>query len=120
METWTPGRPTAAYENYLRQIVDFAISQNVVPILATKADNLEGDHSINLSIARVAADYDIPLWNFWAATWPLPDHGLLEDQFHLTNAANHFGSKSDLEKGWPMRNLTALQSIDKVWQEVRK
>jgi hypothetical protein len=119
METWTAGRPTALYETYLRQIVEFAISQNVLPIVATKADNLEGDNSINRIVAQVATDYDIPMWNFWAAAHPLPDHGLLEDGFHLTNASNWFDKSDSMDKAWPWRNLTALQVIDKVWRAVK-
>ncbi len=119
METWTPGRPVAMYDNYLRQIVEYAIAHNVLPILATKADNLEGDNSINLVIARVAHDYDIPLWNFWAASYPLPDHGLLEDGFHLTNGPNFFDNADDMKLGWPVRNITALQAIDAVWKGVK-
>jgi hypothetical protein len=119
METWTPDRPNQAYENYLRQIVEYSISKNILPILATKADNLEGDHAINQIITRVAADYDIPLWNFWAATQPLPDQGLTEDGFHLTHRGNQFDIPGILNFGWPVRNLTALQAIDAVWKAVR-
>jgi hypothetical protein len=117
METWTQGRPTAAYEVYLRKIVSFVISHDVVPILATKADNLEGDHSINRIIAQVAYDYDIPLWNFWAAADPLPNHGLMEDGFHLTNGPSIYNEEG-LLFAWNVRNLTALQTIDRVWREV--
>jgi hypothetical protein len=119
METWTTDRPAQAYENYLRQIVEYAISKNVVPIVATKADNLEGDQAINQIIARVAADYDIPLWNFWAATHPLTGEGLMEDRFHLTNGPNYFDSPESLDLGWPIRNLTGLLTIDSVWKAVR-
>ncbi len=119
METWTQGRPVAMYDNYLRQIVEFAIAHKVLPILATKADNLEGDNAINRAIAQVAYDYDIPLWNFWAATYPLPDHGLSEDGFHLTNGPNFFANADDMKLGWPVRNLTALQTIDAVWKGVK-
>jgi len=118
METWTANRPTAAYEGYLRKIVDFVIAHNVVPILATKADNLEGDNSINQMIARVAYEYDIPLWNFWAASYPLPSHGLSEDGFHLTNGPSQL-TGDGLQIGWSMRNYTALQAIDKVWREIK-
>ena len=120
METWTKNRPTDAYEGYLRQIVDYAISKGAVPILATKADNLEGDFSINLAVARVAAEYDIPMWNFWRATDPLPYHGLTEDAFHLTNAPNFFNNDNDMEKAWPVRNLTALKVLDDVRRAVTK
>jgi hypothetical protein len=119
METWTADRPVQVYENYLRQIVEYAISNNVLPIVATKADNLEGDNAINQIIARVAADYDIPLWNFWAATQPLTDQGLSEDRFHLTNGPNYYDSPESMDLGWPVRNLTGLLTIDTVWKAVR-
>ena len=120
METWTENRPTQAYEGYLRQIVDFVLSRNVVPILATKADNLEGDHSINRMVARVAYEYDLPLWNFWAAADPLPSHGLLEDGFHLTNGSSDMSKAENLQFAWNVRNLTALQALTTVWQAVAK
>jgi hypothetical protein len=119
METWTAERPAQTYGNYLRQIVEYAISKNVLPIVATKADNLEGDNAINQIIASVAADYDIPLWNFWAATQPLTDQGLSEDRFHLTNGPNYFDSAESMDLGWPVRNLTGLLTIDTVWKAVR-
>ena len=119
METWTTGRPTTTYEGYLRQIVEYALSRNILPIVATKADNLEGDNSINLAVARVAAAYDIPLWNFWRAAQALPSHGLTGDNFHLTNAPNQFDNPKDMEFGWPVRNLTALQVLDTVWKAVK-
>ena len=59
------------YETYLRQVIEYAIEQGVVPVVATKADNLEGGNRINALIARLAWEYDIPLWNFWAAVQPL-------------------------------------------------
>ncbi len=118
METWTPNRPTAAYEGYLRKIVDYAIAHNVLPILATKADNLEGDNSINQMVARIAYEYDIPLWNFWAAAHPLPDHGLTGDGFHLVNGPSLLNGDG-LKIAWNVRNYTALQTIDKVWRAVR-
>jgi hypothetical protein len=118
METWWANKPVAGYEKYLRQVVEYALSQNVVPILATKADNLEGDYSINAAIARVAYDYQVPLWNFWAATYPLPSHGLTEDGFHLSQARNFFDDPARMKAGWPWRNLTALQAIDAVYRAV--
>ncbi|OGO11610.1 MAG: hypothetical protein A2Y53_07175 [Chloroflexi bacterium RBG_16_47_49] len=119
METWTTDRPVEAYENYLRQIVEYAISKNVLPIVGTKADNLEGNQAINQIVARVAADYDIPLWNFWAATDPLTGQGLMEDRFHLTNGPNYFDTAESMDLGWPIRNLTGLLAIDAVWKALR-
>ncbi len=119
METWWSGKPASEYEAYLRQIVEYALEQGTVPILATKADNWEGDNSINAAIARVAADYDVPLWNFWLATRPLPGNGVSTDGFHLTYARNFFDDPVRMQSAWPVRNLTALQALDAVWQAVK-
>lgn len=116
METWWGKKPAETYERYLRQIVERVLAQGVVPILATKADNLEGDHSINQAIARVAYEYQVPLWNFWRAVQPLPNHGLSPDGFHLTFSRNFFDDPLVMQNAWPWRNLTALQSIDAVWR----
>jgi hypothetical protein len=113
LETWWEGRPEN-FERYFRQVVEYTIAQGVVPILATKADNLEGDWSINAAIARAAYDYDVPLWNFWRAVQPLPGHGLLDDGFHLTFDLNYFDEPQRMEAAWPWRNLSALQALDAV------
>jgi hypothetical protein len=118
-ETWWADKPTAGYEERLRAVVDYVLSQDVVPILATKADNYEGDNSINSAIARIAFDYQLPLWNFWAATYPLPLHGL-SDGFHLTFAQNIFDDPFRMQSAWPWRNLTALQTIDAVYHALNE
>ena len=116
---WWADKPTAGFEERLRAVVDYVLSQNVVPILGTKADNYEGDDSINTAIARIAFDYQLPLWNFWAATYPLPLHGL-SDEFHLTFSQNIFDDPVRMESGWPWRNLTALQTIDAVYRSLNE
>jgi hypothetical protein len=95
----------------MRQIIDYAISRGILPILSTKADNVEGDQSINLATAKLAYEYDIPLWNWWRAAQSLPNHGLdpnRPDGFHISQ-----------EFAWPERSFTALQSVDAVWRAVR-
>ncbi len=124
LEEWWAGNPEK-YEIYMRQIIEFSIDEGVVPIVATKADNLEGDHTINQTIARLSWEYDIPLWNFWLAVQPLPNHGLVEttpsgevDMFHLTHSEGHYfyDNPRGPQSGWSMRNLTALQALDSVWR----
>lgn len=100
------------FESNMRKVIDHLIEMGVVPVLGTKADNLEGDNSINLTMAKLANEYDLPLWNFWAAVQPLPDHGLSEDGAHLTWARNDFSDPNNMEKAWPVRNLTALRVLN--------
>lgn len=111
------GVPTSSHEEYLRDILDYAISEGIVPILATKADNMEGDNSINEMIVKVAADYDLPVWNFWRAVQDLPGKGLTEDDFHLSYAHSFFDDPDRMIAAWPWRNLTAMQTLDVVWRK---
>jgi len=59
---WAPGAELT-FEKYLRQIVEFSIEHGTIPILVTKADNIKEDFKLNEAIARVAFDYDMPLFN---------------------------------------------------------
>lgn len=106
-QVWTP----AVFATELRQMVEICIERGVVPILATKGDNLEGDHRINAIIAEVAREYEIPLWNFWLALQSLPNQGLQADGEHLTWAVNDFDDPEAMAHAWPVRNLTALQVL---------
>jgi hypothetical protein len=114
METWWSQKPEEEYEKYMRKVLDRIIETGAVPIIATKADNLEGNNSINNTVAKLAYEYDIPMWNFWAAVQPIPDRGLSDDGFHLTFARNFFDDPKRMENAWPWRNLTALQTLDIV------
>lgn len=114
METWWSEKPAAEYDKYMRKVLDRIIESGALPIIATKADNLEGDNSINATIAQIAYEYDIPLWNYWAAVQPLPGRGLWADGFHLTFARNFFDDPVRMKNAWPWRNLTALQTLDVV------
>lgn len=120
METWWQQRPASEYEAYLSQIVEFWLAQGVVPIVGTKADNLEGDNGINAAIVRVADRYELPLWNFWLAVQQSPTRGLSEDGFHLTYARDFYDDPARLEAGWPIRNLSALEALDAVWRALNE
>ena len=94
-------------EYYMRKILDELLERGIVPILSTKADNREGDHSLNLQTAQLAAEYDIPLWNFWPVTDDLPNRGLytkkafpLQGDIYLT------------EEALARHRLSALQVLD--------
>lgn len=115
METNFNQRSADDYGKYMRQIVEYTISQGIVPVLGTKADNLEGNYAINAEIAVIANEYDIPMWNYWAASYPLPNHGFdtdLNDGFHLSFSRNFFDQHKNMLSAWPWRNLTALQVLD--------
>jgi hypothetical protein len=105
---WKNGN-AAGYEKYLREVVDIAIAHGVLPILSSKIDNVEGDHSINAVTAGVAHDYDIPYWNLWLAADGLPHHGLDSERedIYFTVDAQY------------IRELSGLRALDAVWRGVQ-
>jgi hypothetical protein len=107
------------FEPGLREIIEYSIASGIIPILATKADNSEGDGTINATIARLAREYDLPLWNYWRAVQSLPNQGLQEDGVHLTWGPNRFDDPKLLQLAWPVRNLTALQVLDALRQVIQ-
>ena len=107
LEVWWKGRTPERYEQYMRLIIEQLIANGTVPILSTKADNVEGDHAINLATARLAYEYDLPLWNWWRAAQALPNRGLdptRPDGFHISI------------ESWPLRSVTALETLDALWR----
>ncbi len=111
----------AGYQTNLVKIVEYCIRQGVIPVLTTKASNLEGDHSINRTICDTANRYELPLWNYWLSLQDLPDKGLIDDGFHLTqgwSGRNDYRVVDDIKSGWAQRNLTGLQMLDMLRREL--
>ncbi len=98
---------------YLRRIIEQLMDEGVVPILATKADNREKDERVNRDMALLASEYDLPLWNFWAAVSDLPNRGLytrddrpLQGDIYLTDEAAL------------IHRMTGLEALNVVWRVV--
>ena len=103
--------PPETYEKYLRQILNLVIDHGTVPILMTKADNVEGGHQINTIIAKLAYEYDVPLYNWWRAAQALPNRGLdpeRDDKFHI-----------DPKYAWTEQSAYGLGTLDSIWKGTR-
>jgi len=99
---WKPNGEVS-FEKYLRIVVDRILETGALPILSTKADNIEGDWKLNRAIAQVAYDYDLPLVNVWRSVQDLPNHGLeAPKNIYLTG------------DGWMRRNYAWLAMLDKI------
>jgi hypothetical protein len=112
------------FEANYRAMIDHAIQQNVLPVLVTKADDIESiqggasEGFINGVIRRLAQEYQLPLMDLWAATRDLPtipnpalphrpftQHGLHDEwglYFHLTD----LGQEAHI--------LLTLQTLDAI------
>lgn len=98
---------------YMELIIENLMKKGIVPILSTKADNREGDHRINLQTAQLAIDYDLPLWNFWAATSHLPDNGLVYHEGEEFLGQIYFNDEVK-----EIHRISALEVLDTVWRAV--
>ena len=107
------------YESHLRSLVEKTLARKIVPILFTKADDLEGDGSFNAVTAKIAKEFNVPLWNLWLPMSQLPNNGLREGDVHPTandvNLCNFSGDDPE-QYGWTVRNLSALKALDRVWR----
>jgi len=93
---------------YLTIIIEKILKQGAVPLLVTKADNRELDERVNQDIANLAAEFDLPVWNFWAAVQHLPNDGIyLESTWELSDQAKQ------------IHRLSALEALDAVWRALQ-
>lgn len=109
-------------ESNLRRIVDYCIENGVIPILGTKADRFDGPYNTNNNIIReIAADYDLPLWDFDLLAGTIPGRGLGSDGVHMTTFFAHdWRLPNAYTTGNGVHNLTALMVLDRVWRIVQE
>ncbi|MBV6449757.1 MAG: hypothetical protein MHPDNHAH_00470 [Anaerolineales bacterium] len=99
---WKPAGEIS-FEKHLRTVVDQILATGALPVLSTKADNIEGDWKLNEAIAQVAYDYDLPMVNVWRSVQDLPNHGLeAPKSIYLTG------------DGWMRRNHAWLSTLDQI------
>jgi hypothetical protein len=105
---WKPAGEVS-FDKYLRVVVDRVLADGALPVLATKADDVEKDWKLDQVIAQVAYDYELPLVNVWRTVQDLPNHGLVApENIYLT------------PDGWMQRNYAWLVMLDKIRQVLAK
>lgn len=95
------------FEKNYRPMIEHALAKGVLPVLVTKADDIETASGapqgyIDDVVRKLANEYNVPLIDFYAATRDLPNNGLLDEgdkDFHLSYA------------GMDRRILTTLQTL---------
>ena len=107
-----------AFENNLRDVIEFTIENGVIPILGTKADRNDGaSNANNQIIRRLAGEYQLPLWDFDRLADTLPRRGLTTDNVHMTiNFSHDYTDPNTFTTGHGMHNLSALILLDTLWQ----
>jgi len=98
----------ARNERYLTTIIEKLIENGTVPIIVTKADNRELDERINKTLIKLAAEYELPVWNFWASVQNLPNHGMQADSTMYLS-----------DEGLKVHQKEALEVLDFVWHALK-
>lgn len=107
------------FNGNVRQIVETTLANGIVPIIGTKADRFEGSNINNEILRQIAAEYQLPLWDFDAAAQMIPGRGLDVDNVHLTTFYAHdYNSQVAFQRGHGVHNLTALMMLYALLQEV--
>ena len=115
------------FEGRYRTILDFTLSQGIIPVLLTKADDLESKEQgapydfTNEVIRRLSREYDVPLLDLRRVVEPLPNRGCVADGFHYNTPPD--GRSADftgthLNYGYNVRNLTGLLVLDLLRRQV--
>jgi hypothetical protein len=110
------------FEQHYKQIIDYTLANKVVPVLMTKADDLEtrqggapGDY-INNVVRKLGAQYGLPVIDFALAAKNLPNGGLAEERNVDLQPIDPFHVN---EMGMDARILMTLQTLSQI-ANVRK
>jgi lysophospholipase L1-like esterase len=117
----------ADFEKYMRQIVEQSIDAKVLPVLITfpaVPDHMEQSAAYNQIVARLAAEYDVPLVNLYRSLLDNPGYGV--DPSHFTRLSYPADgcaacfTDENLQSGITEENLVILSALDAVWQAVKQ
>lgn len=118
----TYGSAMVPFHDAMMELIDEALSRGTVPVLfgiTRRGDSPAADlwvESYNALIRGMAQSRQLPFIDLYEAIDPLPEHGLRGDGLHL----RAFGegacrlTEEGLMWGYNMRNLVALQGLDRA------
>jgi len=117
------GRPVESYRANLQRILDLSLEMGVIPVLSTippQPVSAERDARVsdfNAVVRELAAEYAIPLWDYWRALQDLPERGISPDGVHPNGPPDGRAAVFDdehLAYGYTVRNLGALDALETV------
>jgi len=110
---------TELFNESIREAVQYAIDNGIIPVIGTKADRFEGSNQNNEILRQIAADFQVPLWEYDLVAGTMSGRGLDVDAVHMTTFYPHdYTLPEAYQRGHAMHNLTALMVLDTLWKEV--
>jgi hypothetical protein len=116
------------FSTAVRQIIDVSLANGVIPVLTTFTWHHDRWWSTmlryNVIVLDLAAEYDLPVVNFWRAAQSLPNYGLVQGYTHLTDSGFPVYepwivfAEQEQTSGYALRNLVTLQILDRLRADV--
>ncbi|MCU1487848.1 MAG: multifunctional acyl-CoA thioesterase and protease and lysophospholipase [Actinomycetia bacterium] len=114
------------FRGQLRQLIEEILDAGVIPVVSTLPPRRNPPSTEplpprwNAEIIRIAADLHVPVWNYWLALQSASQTGMSYDWVHPSPAPTGAGDLRDdaMNWGFNVRNLTALQVLEKVGRVV--
>lgn len=116
--------PAGTFSANVNQIVEISLANGVIPALSTipsRAGMEANVATFNQTIRNIASHHGIPLWDYGTVMAQLPNGGLSTDGVHPSWPPGDFAAAADftranLDYGYTLRNLMALQTLDAIWR----
>jgi hypothetical protein len=110
------------FDEDLRKIITYCVESGVIPVIGTKPDRFEGqDNVINDRMRKIAAEFNVPLWDYDLVAGTVPGRGLDKDNVHMYPASSHdYTLPQTFESGDAMHSLTALMMLDAIRTETQQ
>ena len=104
------------FDQDLRKIITYCVESGVIPVIGTKPDRFEGpDNTFNDRMRKIAAEFNVPLWDYDLVAGTVPGRGLDKDNVHMYPASSHdYTLPQTFESGDAMHSLTALMMLDAI------
>lgn len=104
----------------LKEVIETSMENGVIPIIGTKADRFEGNNENNEILRALAAEYNVPLWDFDLLADTIPGRGLDTDNVHLIidDLPHDYTQPETFQRGHPLQDLLALIALDQVRRQV--
>ncbi len=122
--------PLNVFRGNLSAIAQISIDRGVIPIFSTIPTRCGFEGAVpgfNQAIVDTARQFGVPLIDYAGAMGGLPGGGISGDCIHPSSAPGNYqddyGASTDftgfnLQFGYTVRNLTALEALDAVWRQV--
>lgn len=112
----------AEFYEQMQMLVEQSLARGVIPVLSTFSvhpdDRLWWQAiNFNLRLRDIAAEYEVPLINLWAAARTLPDYGLDQDRVHLKNSGWRYIKFTKGNEAWygvTLQNLLSIRMLDEI------